>query len=255
MKQFQTNYSDLQRENRACIASRRQKGLKTISIIRDYAKTDLSSKRVLEIGCFLGDISLDLAVHFGEYHAIDIDQSALRKIPGKKGDSAARFYAMSADALSFKDGSIDIVICSHIYEHVPDPQKMMDAIFRVLKPGGFCYFAAANRIQIIDSEYGLPFATLLPKMIANWYVRWLRNIPEYYETFYFYPSLAKLSRRFTRFDYTIKVIEHPDRFEALDMIKPGALLQKVCLILIKFFYWISPAYIWILQKPASEKPR
>lgn len=38
--------------------------------------------------------------------------------------------------LKFPDGRFDLVICSHVLEHVPDDRKAMAEIFRVLSPGG-----------------------------------------------------------------------------------------------------------------------
>ena len=38
--------------------------------------------------------------------------------------------------LKFPDGRFDLVICSHVLEHVPDDRKAMAEIFRVLAPGG-----------------------------------------------------------------------------------------------------------------------
>jgi len=39
--------------------------------------------------------------------------------------------------ISFADNYFDIVICNHILEHVPDMQKSLTEIYRVLKSGGF----------------------------------------------------------------------------------------------------------------------
>ncbi|MBX3219466.1 MAG: methyltransferase domain-containing protein [Labilithrix sp.] len=45
-------------------------------------------------------------------------------------------------SLPFADGSISGVLSEAVLEHVPDPAKHVDEIFRVLKPGGrvHCYF-------------------------------------------------------------------------------------------------------------------
>lgn len=42
-------------------------------------------------------------------------------------------------SLPFADASVDAVICIAVLEHVEEPQKAMKEIYRVLKPGGYCY--------------------------------------------------------------------------------------------------------------------
>ena len=43
--------------------------------------------------------------------------------------------------LPFLDNSIDVVFNSAVLEHVPNPQKVVDEIYRVLKPNGVIYTA------------------------------------------------------------------------------------------------------------------
>lgn len=38
--------------------------------------------------------------------------------------------------MQFPSNHFDCVICYHVLEHIPDDQKAMEEIFRVLKPGG-----------------------------------------------------------------------------------------------------------------------
>jgi SAM-dependent methyltransferase len=44
-------------------------------------------------------------------------------------------------------GSFDVVICSHVLEHVPEDRRAMAEVFRVLRPGGAAYF-----MQPVDFE-------------------------------------------------------------------------------------------------------
>ena len=38
--------------------------------------------------------------------------------------------------LPFKDNSFDFILCNHVLEHIPNDQKAMQEIYRVLSPGG-----------------------------------------------------------------------------------------------------------------------
>ena len=43
-------------------------------------------------------------------------------------------------ALPFEDNTFDIILCNHVLEHIPDDQKAMNELFRVMKPGGWGVF-------------------------------------------------------------------------------------------------------------------
>ena len=44
--------------------------------------------------------------------------------------------------LPFADNSVDAIICSSVLEHVENPIRAVEEIYRVLKPGGYAYFYA-----------------------------------------------------------------------------------------------------------------
>lgn len=44
---------------------------------------------------------------------------------------------MDITDIQFPDQAFDGIICNHILEHIPDDQKAMKELFRVLKPGGW----------------------------------------------------------------------------------------------------------------------
>ena len=246
---YQDNFSETLVNKENYENSREIKADKVLSILSDYYDGNLSQLKVLEIGCFTGVISNKMAPFFREFNAIDIDVESLEKAKLNNRNEVI-FHEMSADSLFFEDGCFDIVICSHVYEHVPSASKMMSEIYRVLKKEGICYFAAGNKISLLDPEYNLLFASMLPKSIANRYVKLFRNIPEYYETFYFLPRLKHLVRDFRLIDYTKKIIENPQKFHINGILAKNKNIKKLASLLLsmKLIYFIFPTYIWILKK-------
>lgn len=61
----------------------------------------------------------------------------------------------SAEAIPCDDASFDSVLCTQVLEHVPHPVKVIQEIYRVLKPGGQCLLTAPqwNELHEIPHDY------------------------------------------------------------------------------------------------------
>jgi ubiquinone/menaquinone biosynthesis C-methylase UbiE len=161
------------------------------------------------------------------------------------------FCAGDAMSLGFPDNSFDVVICSQVYEHVPDARKMMDEIYRVLKPEGVCYFAAGNRLAVDEHHHHLPFLSAIPRPLGHLYLRLSGKGKYYYEKHLSYWGLRRLVARFDIIDYTGKLINMPEQFGAAYMLEPGSSKHKLAQFVVNNLYWLCPGYIWLLRKPQS----
>jgi ubiquinone/menaquinone biosynthesis C-methylase UbiE len=228
----------------------REKKAKTIvAVFRDYFQSDLKSFSLLDVGCSTGFIANYLATYFGEVIGIDIDESAVNFAKRQFDKDNLEFVKINSQKMKFPENEFDAVICAHIYEHVPNAGRLLGEIFRVLKPGGVCYFAAGNRINFIEPHYHLPFLSVLPRALAHLYIRASRKANFYYEKHLTYWGLKKLVCRFERIDYTKKIIQQPQRFEADYMLRPNTHRARLAQLIIKHAYWLCPTYIWLLRKP------
>jgi len=155
--------------------------------------------------------------------------------------------------LQFNKKEFDVVICNQIYEHVPNPFKLVAEIRRVLKDEGFCYFGAGNRFCIWEAHYHLYFLSMIPKPLANIYVRIARGEKEYYENLFSYFKLLKLLRTFDIYDYTYKVIRHPEKFSCTEEIHLKSIFKRLPLSIYKILLPVIPAYIWVLTKKKVQR--
>jgi SAM-dependent methyltransferase len=44
---------------------------------------------------------------------------------------------MDITNIQYPNGTFDVILCSHVLEHVPDDRKALSELFRVLRPGGW----------------------------------------------------------------------------------------------------------------------
>ena len=79
--------------------------------------------RLLDLGCGERPYS-DLFPHVELYVALDI-------APYGDVDVCA-----NAEALPFRDGAFDTVLCTELLEHVPEPSRVLAEVSRVLQAGG-----------------------------------------------------------------------------------------------------------------------
>lgn len=71
-----------------------------------------------------------------------IFQEAFKMLPNLdyvSADLASPLAMIKMDVtdIQFADNTFDVIICSHVLEHVPDDRKAMRELLRVLKPGGW----------------------------------------------------------------------------------------------------------------------
>ncbi len=227
----------------------RERKAKTITaILADYFQQGLDDLTVLDLGSSAGIVANFLADHFHHVLGVDIDAGAVQSARNHFTRNNLIFAIASGMELPVMDEVFDVVVCNHVYEHVGDANKLMDEIYRVLRPGGVCYFAAGNRLAVNEPHYQLPFLSLLPKPLAHWYFRLSGKGRLYSENFLTHGALRKLVRRFGLVDYTRKLIKDPKAFHMDYMLDPQSFKAKMANWLVEHAYWLCPGYIWLLKK-------
>ena len=231
----------------------RERKAKTIlAVMQDFlGQTPLPSLSLLDVGSSTGIIDNFLVDHFFKVTGIDIDKEAIQYAQKTFKKDNLQFMVDDLMDMSFPDNTFDVVVCTQIYEHVPDAQTMMSEIFRVLKPGGVCYFTAGNRMTIMEPHYRLPFLSIIPRPLAHMYMKISGKGDYYHEKHLNLPGLRKLAAGFIVHDYTKKIINDPEKYHADYMLAADSSKHKIAKLVINHTYWLCPTYIWILEKPVT----
>lgn len=247
-REYQRNFSEILPEAVYSKEIRERKAKTIVAVLDDFLKEDLKTLSLLELGSSTGIISNYLTDYFRKVVAIDIDWSAIKFAQRNFNKNNLEFAFVDAMNMAFAEGAFDIVICAHVYEHVPDATRLMDEIHRVLRPGGVCYFAAGNRLNIQEPHYKLPLLSVLPKPISHTYFRLCGRGKFYYEEFLTFGGLQKLVNKYLVIDYTKRIVGNPRQFYAEYMIQEGTFKAKLANFIVKYAFWLCPGYIWLLQK-------
>lgn len=246
---YQYGFSQQHQDGMYDPVGRARKAATLIAILRDMVGSDrLPQLRALDVGASTGFIDSHLAQHLGHVTGIDIDDQAVAHAQQTFVRDNLVFAQGDAMHLAYPDNSFDLVVCSQVYEHVPDAGRMLQEIRRVLRPGGICYFAAGNRFDINEHHYQLPFLSVIPRPLGHLYVRLAGKADYYYEKHLSVWTLRRLVRQFELIDYTQRVIDDPARYGADYMLVPGSMKHRIARFMVRWLYWLVPGYLWVLRK-------
>lgn len=245
-------YSELMPQATLDLQSRRRKAHTVSRVIERHA--DIGARELLaEVGGSTGAIAAHLADAFRVAVNLDVDRPAL--IAGH-AEFSDRITCLRADgtALPLASESCDLIICNHVYEHVSDPQALMDEIYRALKPGAYCYFSAGNKIQLVEPHHRIPLLSLMPQWLADRIVRATGRDDRYRERHLYYSQLRKLVGRFELHDVTDDLVRAPSLYRMEYLLTEGSATQRVAQFVLRHFRRLFPTYIWLLRKPVGKSP-
>ncbi|MDD2774545.1 MAG: bifunctional 2-polyprenyl-6-hydroxyphenol methylase/3-demethylubiquinol 3-O-methyltransferase UbiG [Gallionella sp.] len=129
----------------------------------------LMGKTVLDVGCGGGILAESMAEAGAHVTGIDLAEKPLKvaQLHLLESGQQVSYRKISVEALAAEQPEhYDVVTCLEMLEHVPDPQSVVAACAKLVKPNGWVFFSTLNRnpksylFAILGAEYVL---NLLPR--------------------------------------------------------------------------------------------
>lgn len=94
---------------------------------------ELTGQRVVDIGCGYGGYSLALRQAGAKVVSLDrFNQNMGHSMQSVLGDALA---------LPLNASRFDVVVCTSLIEHLPEPERLLSELYRIVKPNGWVYLS------------------------------------------------------------------------------------------------------------------
>lgn len=107
---------------------------------------------ILDVGCGICAHSVRLVKHGFIVHGIDCSETILREaklnVKSKGLESKIGIHCADILSLPFRDETFNYVLCWGVLMHIPDLEKAMGEISRVLTPGGMLIVSETNMYSL-----------------------------------------------------------------------------------------------------------
>ena len=129
--------------------------------------------RVLDVGCGPGEISSRRAAAMPRATVIGVDVLEGSVAPARERHAALAprlsFAQGDAYALAFPDASFDLVVCRHVLQSIPEPERAVAEMRRVARPGAWLHLLLEDYdlVQAFPASEGLARFWELPRAFGR----------------------------------------------------------------------------------------
>lgn len=225
-----------------------QRDIKAFAIlqtIKKFKERPLIDSLCVDIGCGSGGITYHLSPYFKNIIGIDPEPWQLW-IEYKKKAKNIFYIENKTEKLSILDSSVDYVVCNQVYEHVSNPEILITQIYRILKPGGLCYFSGPNILSPIEQHVMLPFVHWLPRRIGCYISKTIRPNSIFDANATHYWKILRWLRNFFVTNAVPYIIKNPSLYKKDNLL--WRILSCIPNKIIDNMTWISPTFVFILKK-------
>lgn len=158
---------------------------KRLKIIKEYTKP---GGRFLDCGCGGGEYVLEILRELKlDAHGLEFDAAKVQQV-SEHPVLKDRVSQGDLEAIALPDNGWDYALLNEVLEHVPNDQKALEEIWRVLKPNGLLFIFSPNRWYPFETHgvilkktdrllpFWIPLIPYIPLEVGNLFFKyWARN--------------------------------------------------------------------------------
>lgn len=137
----------------------------------------------LDIGSGFGMYSQELGKYVKKVVGVEPFKGAYDRAVSFNKSPNVRFYNTLIEDFGTKE-RFDLVISLTTIEHMPNAQKSFKQVLSLMKKNSIIYLTAPNKLWPIEPHYRLPFLSLLPLPLANFYLQITKKGMSYKDSSY-----------------------------------------------------------------------
>jgi 2-polyprenyl-3-methyl-5-hydroxy-6-metoxy-1,4-benzoquinol methylase len=157
--------------------SQQQSTIRRLSAYRDTILHRIGPRErpldVAEFGCGAGMQSLLWAKLGHRVHGLDVSRDLLELARTRVTEAGYEvdFQLAPATDAPWADGSMDVCLAVELLEHVPNWQRCLDELARVLRSSGVLFLTTTNKLCPKQQEFDLPLYSWYPGRLKRYYER------------------------------------------------------------------------------------
>ena len=130
-----------------------------LELCKIISKSLDKNMQVLELACGTGQLTFPLCKNVAAWEATDFSEKMIEEANSRAADFPVTFTVQDATNLPYDDERFDAVIIANALHIMPNPEKALTEIQRVLKRGGlliaptFVYDGKINKTRIWIMEF------------------------------------------------------------------------------------------------------
>jgi ubiquinone/menaquinone biosynthesis C-methylase UbiE len=153
-----------------------------INLINSYS--NLKDKFILDCGCGSGDYLLSFFNYSEKVFGIEYSEKKVEKFKSF-GISVANVVQGNIEDMPFDHQKFDLVLLNEVLEHIPNQEKALKEIYRVLKKDGVLIVMAPNRFYPFETHsiihksknwavpHYIPFIPFIPVKVGGIFFKYV----------------------------------------------------------------------------------